>query len=128
MRSKASSSGACVTYASIPYLPVAAWVVVAALAAYGVWDFLEACNQARPCSDPAVLIIPVRGVPPQLDQLWMCLLSQTYRPWRLIFVVESADDPVYAELRRILRGHCADPAAEIVIAGIAAGTGQKVWN
>jgi hypothetical protein len=120
--------GVVVAYAPIAYLLLAAWVVVAALAAYGVWVFLEASNETRRSFEQAAVIIPVRGIPPQLDELWACLLRQTYRPWRLLFVVESADDPAHAALCRILRDGDADPPAEIVIAGLATSTGQKVWN
>jgi len=43
--------------------------------------------------DPAVVIIPVRGRPAHLEPLWDALSNQSYRPIRVVFVVESDADP-----------------------------------
>ena len=122
--------GQVMAHANILMLPFAAWLIVAALAPIGVWIFLnqlgEEFEQRAP--SPVALIIPVRGVPPQLGDLWTGLLAQTYRPWRLIFTIESADDPAHAALSQVLHDHERGPPAEIVIAGVGSDTGQKVWN
>jgi hypothetical protein len=114
----------------IMLLPLAAWLIGAALAPLGVWIFSNQLREKFESRPPAkvALVIPVREVPPQLADLWVCLLAQTYRPWRLIFTVESADDPAYAELRRRLHDFEGEAPAEVVVSGIAHDTGQKVWN
>src|SRR3989442_15965798 len=99
--------GQVMAHANILMLPFAAWLIVAALAPIGVWIFLnqlgEEFEQRAP--SPVALIIPVRGVPPQLGDLWTGLLAQTYRPWRLIFTIKSAAEPAPAGPRQGLQSN-----------------------
>jgi cellulose synthase/poly-beta-1,6-N-acetylglucosamine synthase-like glycosyltransferase len=107
-------------------LPLLLWIVVAALACFGVYQ----AQKPRPpvavgwVHDPAVVIIPVRSLPSRLDALWQGLSSQSYRPFRVVFVVESAADPVHAALKNLVGG----PPIEIVVAGLAEHRGQKIHN
>jgi len=75
-------------------------------------------------SEKSVLIIPVRGVPPHLAEMWRGIGAQSYRPSRVIFGVESADDPACAALRALAGG----PPLEIVVAGPTTKRAQKVHN
>jgi cellulose synthase/poly-beta-1,6-N-acetylglucosamine synthase-like glycosyltransferase len=103
----------------------AAWLVIAALAC--VCAYYCQCDPPAISTgyDPsAVVIIPVRGRPEHVDALWRGLCAQIFRSFRIVFAVESIDDPAYAALRSLTGG----PAAEIVVAGAAAGRGQKVHN
>src|SRR5262245_18095653 len=80
-------------------------------------------HQTDYCPD-VLLIIPVRGVPNTLSELCRSLCQQTYRPYRVVFAVESTSDPAYAALQSLAGG----PPIEIVVAGPALKRGQKVQN
>jgi ceramide glucosyltransferase len=106
-------------------IPLVAWLLVAALSCFGVYI----TQRARPPVDdgqaePIVLIIPMRGIPPHLRELWQGICAQTRGPLRVIFALESADDPAGAALRALTGG----PPVEIVIAGVTTERGQKIHN
>lgn len=106
-------------------VPLLAWLAVAAISCFGVY---HSQRDRRPIvsrgGPPAVLIIPIRGVPPRLAELWQGIQAQTYRPFRVIFAVESAADPAHAALMSLPDG----PPVEIVVAGATTQRGQKVHN
>lgn len=106
-------------------ISLAAWLLVAALACFSVYNV----QRDRPPvlvnrQSAATLIIPVRGVPAHLESLWRGICSQTDRPGRIIFAVESRDDPAFEALRALHGG----PSSEIVIAGPTVRRSQKVHN
>ncbi len=77
---------------------------------------------------PAVaVILPIKGVDADTEENVRALLGQKYPRQRLLFAVESADDPVVALLERLTRD-AAPGAIEIVISGIATTRGQKIHN
>jgi ceramide glucosyltransferase len=106
-------------------VPLAAWLIVSAVACFGVYI---AQRERSPVGggevEPTVLIIPMRGVPPYLPELWRGICGQTHRLARVIFAVESAQDPAYARLQKLTGG----PPVEVVVAGEATRRGQKVHN
>jgi cellulose synthase/poly-beta-1,6-N-acetylglucosamine synthase-like glycosyltransferase len=106
-------------------VPLAAWLIVSAVACFGVYI---AQRERKPVVvaevEQTVLIIPVRGIPPHLPELWRGICVQTYQPARVIFAVESTQDPVYAQLKKLNGG----PPVEVVIAGEAIHRGQKIQN
>ncbi|MGP8032890.1 MAG: glycosyltransferase family 2 protein [Steroidobacteraceae bacterium] len=108
---------------------MAGWLMVAGLGCYCVYRYQSklgcAVNVAQPLA--TVVIIPVRGVPRHLESLWRGLCAQQYRAWRLIWVVESLHDPAHGALSALLARQDA-PSAELLIAGAATDTGQKVHN
>jgi hypothetical protein len=111
---------------AIIILPLLLWVVVAALACFGVY---RAQKPRQPVAagwvhDPAVVIIPFGRMPPHLDALWQGLSSQSYRPFRVVFVVESTADSAHAALKNLVGG----PPFEIVVARSAERRGQKIHN
>jgi hypothetical protein len=111
---------------AIMILPLLLWIVVAALACFGVY---RAQKPRQPVAagwvhDPAVVIIPFGRMPSHLDALWQGLSSQSYRPFRVVFVVESTADPAHAALKNLVGG----PPFEIVVAGSAERRGQKIHN
>ena len=102
-----------------------AWLLVAALACFSVYNV----QRDRPPvllnrQTAAVLIIPVRGVPAHLDALWRGICSQTDRLGRVIFAIESREDPAYEALRSLPGGL----PTEIAIAGPTTQRSQKVHN
>jgi hypothetical protein len=106
-------------------VPLAAWLIVSAIACFGVYI---AQRERPPVGvgevEPTVLIIPMRGIPPHLAELWRGICAQTHRPTRVIFAVESVQDPAYAQLRKLTGG----PPVEVVVAGEANRRGQKIHN
>jgi cellulose synthase/poly-beta-1,6-N-acetylglucosamine synthase-like glycosyltransferase len=106
-------------------IPLVAWLVVAALSCFGVYI----TQRKRPPvkvseTERVVLIVPVRGISPHLGELWHGICTQIYRPTRVIFTVESANDPACPALRALTGG----PPIEIVVAGVATERGQKIQN
>lgn len=78
------------------------------------------------------LFMPCKGVEPRFVDTVRGMLTQDYPHYRVTFVVESADDPAYAHLGRLIqtcsRADGSRPTAEVVIAGAAHDCGQKVHN
>jgi ceramide glucosyltransferase len=101
-----------------------AWLLVAAVSCFGVYR----AGRDRPLhfvpSEQAVLIIPVRGVPAHLAQMWRGIGSQSCGSFRVVFAVESTADPAYAALRTLEGG----PPMDIVIAGPTTKRAQKAHN
>jgi hypothetical protein len=107
-------------------LPLLAWLVVAALGCYGVYDCV---STLKPPPDHGgqpdiALIIPVRGAGPNFSALWQAICAQTWLPRRVIFALEDTRDPAYAAIA----GFASGPARDCVIAGPASVCGQKVQN
>jgi hypothetical protein len=79
-------------------------------------------------SRPAIaVIIPVRGASPNLAKLWKALCGQSYPKFRVLFAVESEDDPAHRALKSLI-ARARRPPAQIVVAGLAHDEGQKVHN
>lgn len=77
---------------------------------------------------PAVaVILPIKGVDEDTAANVAMLLDQDYPKYRLIFAVESPDDPAADLLARIA---AEQPAGKItiIVAGLAQDRGQKVHN
>jgi cellulose synthase/poly-beta-1,6-N-acetylglucosamine synthase-like glycosyltransferase len=79
-----------------------------------------------PNQPPCVVLVPVKGCSPNLPAFVDALMAQDYRPFRVVFVVESERDPAYPVLAEA--AHAASERATLVVAGIAADRGQKVHN
>lgn len=71
------------------------------------------------------VILPIKGVDDDTHANIQALLDQDYPDYRLIFAVESDDDPVVAVLEKLATE---DSRIEIVVAGLATSRGQKVHN
>ncbi len=68
----------------------------------------------------AAVIVPIKGVDDRFDEHLKGLMEQEYPHYRLLFVVESDQDPAYAAL--VARGQ------EVVVAGESTDQGQKIHN
>jgi ceramide glucosyltransferase len=76
---------------------------------------------------PVAVILPIKGVDEDTPGNVEALLAQDYPNYRLIFAIESEDDPVAPLLERLARDH--EPGKiEVVVAGISQDRGQKVHN
>ncbi len=71
------------------------------------------------------VILPIKGVDDDTHANIQSLLNQDYPEYRLIFAVESDEDPVVNLLEKLATE---DSRIEIVIAGLAVSRGQKVHN
>jgi cellulose synthase/poly-beta-1,6-N-acetylglucosamine synthase-like glycosyltransferase len=82
----------------------------------------------KPGGRPRVaLFAPCKGVEPGLKDNLRPLLEQDYPNYQLTFIVESADDPACEPIRELLSEY-RHASAELLVAGRAVGTGQKVHN
>lgn len=114
-----------VVFHSLIFALFAAWLLIAAAACFCAFN----CQFDPPPIESGyhpktVVIIPVRGIPARLEALWGGLLAQIYRPFRVVFAVESTEDPAYRALASLSGG----PRTEIVVAGAAGCRSQKVHN
>jgi ceramide glucosyltransferase len=76
---------------------------------------------------PVSVLAPCRGVDRHFERYARTLLSQDYPRYAVLFVVESAADPAWRELKRILADTPEVPAS-LIIAGTAQGCSQKIHN
>ena len=75
------------------------------------------------------IIVPCRGLDPNLRLNLSALFKQNYPAYEIIFVLDHADDPARAVVDEVRRGFDGSKAQTcLVIAGAAEGCGQKVHN
>jgi hypothetical protein len=105
------------------------WLSLSALSCFAVGLYARRLHFKPHVEEkPAIaLIIPVRGASPGLHDLWRALCAQTYPHFRVLFALESADDPAHGALTAMIKD-AKQPRTEIVIAGPAQNQGQKVQN
>jgi ceramide glucosyltransferase len=73
------------------------------------------------------LVIAVKGVSDNFERFMDFVLGQEYPNYRVIFVTESADDPAHAAISTRVAG-LNSPRVDLIVAGEAEDTGQKVHN
>ena len=109
---------------------VAAWMAQAAVVTLLCAWYLRLLDRPQPwpgASPPVLVLVPVRGPLPGLDAFLAGLAAQDYPAWRVVFAVESRDDPAWPMLARFAAAHPA--RAALAVAGAAgARRGQKVHN
>lgn len=72
-------------------------------------------------SGSVVVFCPATGRDPDLETNALSLLGQDHPDYRVVFIVESRDDPAYGVLSAL-------DGAELLVAGRARDSGQKVHN
>jgi hypothetical protein len=111
-------------------LLLAAWMAQAAAATLLCWWTLHLLRRSQPAPrawPPVLVLVPVRGPLPALGEFLSALERQDYPgPWRVVLALEDAADPAHAEVAGFVARHAA--RAALVLAGPAAGRGQKVQN
>lgn len=112
-----------------PLIPLALWLTVSVLSSLAVAATVHRLRFTHLFVErPAVaVIVPVRGVSANLAALWQALRTQKHQNFRVLFAVESVDDPAYGALAALI-GRAKRPRTEIVVAGRAKNEGQKVHN
>ncbi|HPF37040.1 MAG TPA: glycosyltransferase [Phycisphaerae bacterium] len=125
---------------SVYWIVAALWLLAALHAAYSFWDGLkfnrfvgdalrrDDCVDVKGGDVPRVAVImPCKGVDEKLHETMRKLAAQTLRPARVIFTLESRNDPAW----KALEGWASEwrgLAYEFVEAGLAEHRGQKVHN
>ena len=105
----------------------------AVLLALQAWEhrrYARACLADVPGHRPrgrAMILAPCKGAEVALEENLRGLLRQDYDDYEITFVVEDAEDPAAAVIRRVLAEH-PHSAARLLVAGLAAEGGQKVHN
>jgi hypothetical protein len=110
------------------YLIVALWMLTAAATSLATYVYYRNARRLRkpPNQPAAVVLAPVKGASPTLNQFTTALLAQDYRRYRVIFIVESTGDPAYwplADAAGLSGGR-----ARLLVAGEAIDRGQKAHN
>ncbi|HWP24788.1 MAG TPA: glycosyltransferase [Xanthobacteraceae bacterium] len=104
------------------------WLATQAAAVLLVWMFTVGLG--RPVQVSAtpgvVVIVAVKGHHPEFDRFLEHLFAQDYPSYRVIFAVESADDPAVRPIET-WRTKLPDRIS-LVVAGLAQDEGQKVTN
>lgn len=89
-------------------------------------SLLRTTKPAAVVQAAAILLIPITGTGTDLNRLARLLAANTLRPRRLVFIIESKEDPAYRRLHEVLP--LAPQPAEIFIAGPATASSQKSHN
>jgi len=87
---------------------------------------LRNLNRHQPAGR-VLLCAPCKGHDINLEDNLRALLEQDYDDYEVAFIVESAADPAYPVIRRVMAAHPWMPA-RLIVAGRATYTGQKVHN
>ena len=76
------------------------------------------------------LFAPSRGLEDDLKENLVALFQQDYPAYEIIFISDSADDPSLGLIRELIEAHdqTSRIPTKIIVAGPAAGCGQKVHN
>lgn len=85
-------------------------------------------RRRKPRSTPRIaLFAPCKGIEAGLKDNLRPLLEQDYPNYEIAFIVESADDPACQSIRELMSEY-RQTAAQLLVAGRAIDTGQKVHN
>ncbi len=72
------------------------------------------------------IILPCKGVPKDLKQNLAGFLNLEYPSYKVIYTVESENDPAVPIIREVIAGH--EDKASLVVAGYAKSCAQKNYN
>ena len=78
-------------------------------------------QRPEPPAGSVLVFCPATGAETTLEENARSLLTQTHPNYRVLFIVESVEDPAWAALSGI-------EGAELFVAGLATDSGQKVHN
>lgn len=84
-------------------------------------------------SPPAAVVIPIKGIDPEIESNLSKYFAQDYPQYELVFAVASEKDPAHAYLSSRLKDPENDqpqqnPKAALVVAGYSEARGEKVNN
>lgn len=76
----------------------------------------------------ASVIVPFRGLESGLKENLTELFRQSYPEYEILFVTDIESDPALPIVESLIAGHSPQIAAQVIVAGIATDSGQKVHN
>ena len=76
----------------------------------------------------ASVIVPFRGLEPGLQENLAALFQQSYPEYEILFVTDSESDPALPIVQSLIAQHFQKIPGQIVLAGTATDSGQKVHN
>ncbi len=88
-------------------------------------------RRPRAYQPSCLLIIPCKGLDENFERNILSFYKQSYKGYRLWFVVEDISDPAYAELQRLKNQYTEQSQSadiQILIAGYTDGCSQKLHN
>jgi ceramide glucosyltransferase len=115
---------AYIAWLSLMGIGVSAAMVIGAWKRLGKRD-CSASGDLIPRCGRLEILIPVAGSFPDQETILTTLLEQSYRPYEVMFIVESDADPANAVVDRLCHSH---PRARKVVSGLASGCAQKNHN
>ena len=108
-------------------------ILQASLVALQTWEHrrfarsrLRNLERCRP-TGRVMVCAPFKGMDTALETNLRCLLTQDYDDYEVTFVVQSAWDPAWALIRRLMVEYPEVPS-RLLVAGRARGCGQKIHN
>lgn len=109
------------------------WILQALVSALRVRAFVsilgrKGSEEDRAYQPKATVILPVKGVDPELAECANALLHQNYPDYRVIFVAESADDPACQIIASAIAEAPAHRSTLLVAGQAPSNQGQKVHN
>jgi cellulose synthase/poly-beta-1,6-N-acetylglucosamine synthase-like glycosyltransferase len=107
-----------------------AWLLTDLLATYGVFHHRRAFTPVSPAlTGPCTaVLIAIKGVSDITPQFLNALRAQEYRDFRLIFALESGDDPAWPMLAQLQRELSGTLEVDLIVAGLSSNRAQKVHN
>jgi cellulose synthase/poly-beta-1,6-N-acetylglucosamine synthase-like glycosyltransferase len=111
------------------WLLLSAWMLLAVITTYGTILYRWRVRRpipAEPAGPPVVLLVPVKGGGAGLDRFVHAAINQDGVVHRIVFSVESPDDPAFAQLSALPAESAV--GIDVVVAGVARSGSQKVHN
>ena len=107
-----------------------AWMVTDCISTFGVWHFWHSFVPLEPARDsPAVVVlVAIKGASAGTQRFLESLCSQDYPHYRLVFTLESTEDPAWSQVAAIRDRVAGRLEIHMVNAGPAVGRTQKVHN
>ncbi len=110
-----------------------AWIVQALVSALRVRAFGSMLGRGERMEDrtfrpKATVILPLKGIDPELEACANAILSQDYPDYRVVFVAESANDPACEVVASAIDEAPAKRGTLLVAGRAPANQGQKVHN
>ncbi len=107
-----------------------AWMLTDLTATYGVWHYWRRLRPLAPAAatPAAVVVVAIKGVSAATPAFLDALTRQHYPAYRLVFALESNQDPAWAHVDSLRTRLAGSLDVDIVMAGAATCRVQKVHN
>jgi ceramide glucosyltransferase len=115
------------------WIAAGAAILMSALVAWQTWEHRRFVRSRirnpsiTPCQGRVLLVVPCKGHSDDLEANLRPLFEQDHDNYELVISVESLADSACAVIKRLIEQH-PRLGARLVVAGVTASHGQKVWN